>query len=557
MSHHDDDLKVVKFDNTSKVILVIDDDDSIRLSIVAFLEDNQYAALESSTGKDGVEKFLKHSPDLVLLDLRMPDMNGMEVMSRLGEIRQNIPILVITGQGSMNDAIEALKAGAWDFLKKPLDFNRLKHAMNVCFEKDDLLKKNLAHLKKLQETNHKLNIAILEATKAQDALKKATEAKNEFMAKVSNELKIPTIGVESMADILLDTELSHEQQYLTKVIQANITSLGSSIDKLVDFSKIETNRINLENAHFDLHAMIADIIFKLKHYTNNDFVSFKKIIEPDVPVFLIGDPWHLGKLLFILLENAFKFTPKGEIYLKVSALIQNEHSVTLKFDIQDSGVGIDQNVLAGLFESFHHSDTEGHPYSGLGLGLALAKKLASIMNGQIGMGSTIGEGTAFWFTVSIVKQPDNSRRDDTGIGKNILPMGVFKSHNLNILLADSNENAQMIAGAFFLRLGCSYKIAKNSTQTLELLETEKFDLLLIDLLIDGLTGFEITGIVRSPMSAVLNHDIPIIGTGDRDDATLKKRGYQAGINAYIPRPYTFPQLANALQNTLSIKTSIE
>ncbi|MBN2803541.1 MAG: response regulator [Deltaproteobacteria bacterium] len=553
MGYHEGDLNFLKFDNSSKVVLIIDDDPSIRTSIAAYLEDNSFAILTASTGTEGINLARTKRPDIILLDMRLPDYNGLQVLEKFSESEISVPVIVITGQVSMDDAVLALKTGAWDYLVKPLNFNRLQHSMTVCFEKNELLRRESEHLKKLEKTNQKLILAVNESKKIQEELKKANKIKSEFLAKISNELKIPTLGVESIIDILLDTELSEQQMNYARIIQSNITSLGSSIDKLVDFSKLETNRLSLKAVHFDLSSMINDVIFRFKKFIDTDYVKFSKNLETSVPKFLIGDPWHLGQLLSILLENAFKFTPQGSVSLNVSTTLQNEHSVTLKFDITDTGIGISQDVLKGLFEEFHKSDDGFVQYSGLGLGLALSKKLAAFMGGQIGIGSTVGKGTSFWFTVTIVKQPENSHRDDTGIGKDILPANFFASRRLKILLSDNNDNAQMIAGAFFNRLGCSYKVADNDTLTLEMLESEQFDLMILNLHMMGMSGFEIAGIVRSPMSAVLNHNIPIIGTGDREDYNIQERCVKAGINAYIPRPYTFTQLAVAIENVVSHK----
>ncbi|MBN2714589.1 MAG: response regulator [Deltaproteobacteria bacterium] len=536
-------------------VLIVDDDAVICRTFAAFLEDCDYVVITSLNGTEAMTLFEQIQPDVVLLDIRMPgDANGIDVLKHINQKNSKVPVIMISGGGSMDDAVNAIRHGAWDYLKKPvMDLDILKHVVDRAFEKMRLEKENLAQMAHIRETNIRLQAAAQEANDARRQAEKAYKAKNEFLKKMSNELRIPAMGVESMIDMLLDTPLSEEQHHYTRVIQSNIVSLSNALTELLDYSRIETGTLNLEKANFNLQSLIHDVVSRVQYRNNRSTdVSFEEKLGKGIPLFLQGDPWRLAQLLYILLENAYKFTSVGTIAVMVAKEVETDRQITLKFMIADTGIGINKDALAGLFEAFTQADDLAGAYSGIGLGLALAKQLATMMDGQIGVSSAVGKGSTFWFTANLHKQPPSQQLDDTELG---LDLGSSISHVtpgvLNILLAEKNRDAQLVGSAFLRRLGCAYKTAMTSTQVLEFLEEENFDVLLLDLDLGEMGGLETAGVIRSPISAVKNHHIPIVAMASHCDLSTRHKCQRLGIRECIPKPYGFSQLLTALEKNLA------
>lgn len=536
-------------------VLIVDDDRMICDSFAIYLRDCNYEVTTCQDGAKAMEAFDEIQPDVVLLDIRIPGKaDGIDVLKFINDKNSRIPVVMISGMGSIDDAVNAIRHGAWDYLKKPvLDLDILRHVVDRAFGKMRLEKENQMHLTQLTAANAKLRTAVAEATEARLAAEKANKAKSEFLKKMTNELRIPALGVESMIDILLDTELTEDQHHYARVIQSNILSLSNSLTELLDYSRIETGTLDLEKVNFNLQTLIDDVISRVQfRYTNknNVDVMFEKRLEQGIPLYLQGDPWRVGQLLYVLLENAYKFTRNGTIAVVVAREDETDTTLSLKFMISDTGIGISRESLASLFEAFTQADDFAGAYSGIGLGLALAKQITLMMDGQIGVNSAVGKGSTFWFTVKLYKQPPKQMLDDTEFGR--LPAAISHppSGILKILLADKNRDAQLVGTAFLKRLGCLYKTAMTSTQVLEFLEEENFDVLLLDLDLGEMGGLETAGVIRSPISAVKNHHIPIVAMSAICDLNVRARCQRLGIQNCIPKPYAFSQLLNALEKNI-------
>ncbi|MBN2530087.1 MAG: response regulator [Deltaproteobacteria bacterium] len=535
-------------------VLLVDDDPVICDTFAIFLRDCNYLVTTCNSGSDGMVVFDKEHPDVVLLDIRMPgEIDGIDVLKYINAQNSKVPVVIISGMASMEDAVNAIRHGAWDYLKKPvMDLDILRHVVDRAFDKTRLEKENRMHLEQLKIANARLRSVVQEATDARLQAEKASKAKSEFLKKMSNELRIPALGVESMIELLLDSNLNEEQHHYARVIQSNIMNLSNSLTELFDYSRFETGTLDLARVNFDLRHVIDTVVEKihLRSDRNSD-VSFEQRIDPGMVTYLQGDPWRLGQLLYILLENAYKFTRQGTIAVLVTRETETDSLIVLKFMIVDTGIGINKDALAGLFEAFTQAGDFAGAYSGIGLGLALAKQIVSIMDGQIGVSSAVGKGSTFWFTAKFFKQPPKQQLDDTVAGQITSQITQAHAGILKILLAEKNRDAQLVGSAFLRRLGCSYKTAMTSTQVLEYLEEENFDVVLLDLDLGEMGGLETAGVIRSPISAVKDHQIPIVVISANLDPNLRNRCQRLGIRDCIPKPYAFSQLLSALENTVA------
>jgi signal transduction histidine kinase len=389
--------------------LIVDDDAVNRLLACAALESAGWNVEEAENGREALEAFQRLQPDVVLLDVMMPEMDGYTTCAALRKLPEgaHTPVLIMTGLDDYHSITQAYDAGATDFLTKPLNGLLLTHRVRYIVRSSRIVQE-------LRDSQASL-------VQARDAALESTRLKSEFLATVSHEIRTPMNGVLGMTEWLMDTQLTPEQRDCAEAIRTSGDTLLSIISNILDFSKIESGKLQLQQIDFDVRRLLEDIVGPFRQRTQLKGVALACQIQAQVPIWLRGDPDRLRQIVSNLLGNAIKFTEHGEIVLRaevderqqdpidpdrpVASRPVNGNArrlVTVRFSVADTGIGIAPEACTRIFQPFMQADgSTTKKYGGTGLGLAICQQLVDLRGGSIGVDSEPGQGSVFHVTVPL------------------------------------------------------------------------------------------------------------------------------------------------------------
>lgn len=420
---------------------------------------------------DGLYRLQQGGIDAVLLDLSLPDAQGLDTFRSLRAKYPGVAVIVLTGLDDQSIAVEAVKTGAQDFLVKgQLQPDSLTRAIRYAIERNlsetrihELNKELERRILELAELNKELQAANQSLALARDEALHASKLKSDFVAKMSHELRTPISAIIGILEIVTSKSLDEELKQLLGMSFDASNSLLDIINEVLDLYKVEAGKVELEEKEFCPVSLVERAAEVLVTAARQQQVSLTTFIDPALPATLKGDPVRLHQILINLLANAVKSTESGEVVVRASMDAEDDEYVSVRFAVTDTGIGISEKDIQQLFNPF--SQVGSRKAGGTGLGLAICKRLVDLMAGQIGVVSKEGKGSTFWFAVRLAR-PDRATKS---LAAQLRALHVSLS-NRRVLVVSNSATTRDVVNGYLEATGMRSGSAANAEQALDLLQ---------------------------------------------------------------------------------------
>ena len=485
---------------------------------------------------------------VAFLDVRMPPgIDGIEAAARIREIDDDINIVIVTAYSDTDLENIGRRVGPPSklfYLTKPFHPQEIQQFTNALTHK--------------WQAEQALRIATRLAVEREGA-EAANRAKSEFLAIMSHEMRTPLNGVIGITGALFDTELSPEQQGLLTIVRNSGEDLLRIINEILDFSKLDAGGMKFESLAFDLHSLLnysADIVGSS---ANAKSLSVKVVIQSDVPQFIRTDATRLRQVVINLLGNAVKFTEHGGVELSASIAPAGASGSRVRICVTDTGIGIPADRIDDLFQSFVQADSSiSRRFGGTGLGLAISRRLVEGLGGQIGINSTVGKGSIFWFEIPLVMATEEQvRAGDLTLSTDRISHAAKViaelSSPLRLLVAEDNTTNQLVVKTALAKHGVAPDFACNGLEAVAAVKRTTYDVILMDVQMPEMDGLEATRVIRSlPGSPSKTPIIALTANAFSNDIEQCR---DAGMNAHVGKPFQTGALIVALAEALQGKSA--
>jgi len=517
----------------AKILLV--DDEKANLKVLSALLKNDAKISMAISGQQAIDKSLTLNPDLILLDVMMPKMDGFETIQKLKSIpvTSQIPVIFITGLNSPEKEKLGLTLGAVDYIYKPFNSEVVKARVATQLE-------IIRQRKELQQLSQELA--------------HASEIKSRFLANMSHEIRTPLTAVIGYAESILAGEIDAQEQYnAISIINNSGQHLLSLLNDILDISKVEADKLDVELLPTDFFKLIEEVKLLVGDKALQKGVEFNINYQLPLPTKLITDPTRLKQILINLLNNAIKFTEQGFVHLT----IKNKPPL-LEFSIEDSGIGINKHDLCKLFLAFSQlNNTSQDSVSGTGLGLHISKYLSQKLGGSIHVLSEEGKGSCFTVTIALNETQDCIwLKSDAEVNTELeRPCSAIKPESKlkgKILLAEDDKGLRKLFTLILTKLGLTVRTVEDGEQLVDAALIDEFDLILTDIHMPNMGGIEAMNLVKAT-----GCDTPFVALTANAMTHEISQYINAGFSEYLSKPIQREKLVQVINQYLNINSSID
>ncbi|WP_163830844.1 response regulator [Spartinivicinus ruber] len=564
------------FDITAPNILVVDDDIKACQQLKHLIKEFGYNCGFIINPNNLLPRLKEEKFDLILLDLNMPGINGIELLQKLNAIEEfsKIATIVLTAEDNDEIIAKCYKLGVVNYINKPINNlileARLSSALAAKQARDSLEYSVLERTRDLEIINQQLMSEIKtrrsyekDLINAKVQADSANMAKSEFLANMSHELRTPMNAILGTVQLLEETGVDREQKDLIDILKSGGERLLNLINNVLDLSKIEASKLEVKSTEFNLHQLV-DSSFKLfASQAKDKGILLSYSIGPEVPAVVKSDPNKINQVIANLLGNAIKFTKDGKVSLDVKKEKFENNKILLVFAVSDTGIGIEKDKQDNIFEVFTQvEDSTTRNYQGSGLGLAITKKLVEMLSGEIWVESEINKGSNFYFTIScevVSNKETNDQRNLVVDSSNLVLESVLSDVNENfkqdqkwnhVLLVEDDPASRLIAKTLLSKKFNNVEVATNGEEALLKFKINKWDIVFMDMQMPLLNGYEAVRRIRLWESNKNIKETPIVAMTayalDGDD----KKCIDAGCTDYLTKPVNKDKIYSILYSLL-------
>lgn len=480
-----------------------------------------------------IEKIGRYGPPVVFLCDKCLE-SGKKIFSAIDVIKriredlenQSTRIILVTDEGPVDVKEHILEYDINDIRRQDelIGINMYTTIVSSVRTYDGLIK--------LIHSEYELNKAKIRATES-------LKFKSRFLAKMSHEIRTPLNGMMITSQLLDESELNEDQAEYVEIIKKSTNRLLPIINDIIDLSKIEYGKLRIQTEKMNLEEEIVDIVCNMKYHAKSKGLDLHYEIDSDISRNLIADQNRLRQVLINLVNNSIKFTEKGYIGVKCRLIDDKETSQRIRFDVEDTGVGLHKSEIDTIFDVFVQTEV-GCSSGGSGLGLSICKELIELMGGNIRVDSYHGIGSKFYFELDFEKDRDLVESEENSI-KIYNPR--FKKSK--ILIADDDYLSRRVISELLLREGMEVEMAENGYEVLETLDENDFSMVLMDIAMPELDGLETTSIIRNGFNSI-KKDIPIIAVSANVSHEYFKKAIDHGLDGYLTKPLNQNELMEVL-----------
>ncbi|MDZ7880109.1 MAG: response regulator [Saprospiraceae bacterium] len=517
-------------------ILLIEDNPGDARLVEILLEESDLPNVQiihRLTLGDGIAELKKRDFAVVLLDLTLPDSRGFETLERLIATKPDVNVVVMTGLADKVLGLNAVKAGAQDFLMKGgFDSDLLSKTLRYAVERKNVL------------------IKLAAATRAREVAEESARMKEQFIASISHEMRTPMNAIYGMSNLLAQTNLDTEQRSFIDSVRQSSEILLGVINDILEVSTLQNGQMHFESADFDIMELMKNLVSVMQYKKEEKPLEFQLNIDPSVPKYLLGDKLRLNQILYNIVGNAVKFTDSGFIKISIAMGKQEGDGLNLSFIVQDSGIGIPQDKIDTIFESFTRVRTKERIFEGTGLGLAIVKNLVVQQGGRVFATSEQGCGTTITVEMSFKKGVSPVQLSAGGVPEK-LKFEDSKTRPFNLFLVEDHKINQMVARKTLERQFDNVKItiAENGRECLDMLQSgREFDIILLDIQMPIMDGNETIAYIRENMP---NFKTPVLAMTAHAYISKDNLFKTYGFDDFVLKPFEPEQLFSKIHQYLT------